>query len=161
MSTALMSKFDIFIQGMNHYFEYIEGSAHSLKQNMQLGTPYLVDTSEPIGLNFNGMIRISGDYRGCIIFSASQEFLKSLLPILGEDDDSIEMFMDTVGEIANLISGSAKEELGAHYFVSAPFLSESALKPELFSQHDQLFVLPFYWRDNEAKLIMGLKAHYH
>ena len=156
-----VQRFDIFIEGMTNYFEFVEGNSANFAKNMQLGTPYLLSPNEPVGMGYNGMIRISGDFKGCVLFCADDIFLNALLPVLGEDDKSVEMLLDTVGEIANMISGSAKEELGGRYFVSVPFLSERPLNPELFANHDKLYVLPFFWRDREAKLIMGFSTRHH
>jgi chemotaxis protein CheX len=61
-----------------------------------------------------------------------------------------------VGEIANTISGNAREELGGGFMISTPFLlsgSNDSVRP---AHGAPCFILPFEWNSHSSRVLITL-----
>ena len=62
-------RLSVFVKTIAQYLT--KTSSHELT----LGTPYLNDNAEPMAYDFTGIIGISGDYKGCVYFTAPRALL--------------------------------------------------------------------------------------
>ena len=60
---------------------------------------------------------------------------------LGETDTSEEMLIDTVGEVANTLSGNARESLGKNFIISVPKVVKG-YPDRKNSTNQRVYVLP-------------------
>ncbi len=149
---------DIFVDGLSRYFTHLDAAIGDRNSCLEIGAPYLVKTDQPLGLDFTGMILVSGNRDGTIFVSARSALLKRVLLGYGESDLSREIKRDLVGEMANTLAGNARRFLGGDFYISTPKVLEGPLEPSRFNLSSRCFVLPFRWRSNKAELIISLKA---
>jgi len=141
----------IFIDSVVNYFEH---TATQIKA--QVGTPYLIDSIDQIRTEYTGCINVSGAYDGFCHFAATGSLLKYLMSSLGETDTSDEMMLDTVGEVANTLSGNARESLGNEFIISVPeVVKGSPINNHLHDDH-RVFVIPIRWKSYKAVLAVCL-----
>jgi len=141
----------VFIDGVVNYF------GHTSDKDVKVGTPYLVENTQPTAFDYTGVIGISGPYKGTVYFTAPSILLKHLLLSIGEEDTSLENIMDIVGEVANTISGNARTEFGKEFMISVPVMVKGApsgihLPPDLRS-----YVIPIYWKAYSAAVVVCLE----
>jgi chemotaxis protein CheX len=62
-----------------------------------------------------------------------------------------------VGEIANTISGNAREELGSAFMISTPVVLEE--KPRRLQLSDRIpsFVIPITWKEHRSHLVISIE----
>lgn len=140
----------VFIDGAVHYFSQVSGEAANV------GTPYLMNTREPAARGYTGIIGVTGDKRGNVFFSAPQLLVKSLLDSLGEDEMSHENMCDAVGEVANTISGNARQYFGKDFMISAPVVVTGQSEKIAVPEDVRSYVVPINWRGHEAGLVISL-----
>ncbi len=145
---------DIFIDGVKAYFEQIEQESSILN----IGTPYLVRSEEPLGSDYTGMIAVFGNSQGFVFFSATRPLLRYLLLVHGESDLSDRLLGDLVGEVANTISGNARREMGADFKISVPTVSQGPIKEEYLTASKRSYVMPLRWKNTTAQLIVCLNT---
>ena len=139
----------VFVDGVSRYFAQFADSQEALERDLVIGAPYLIDASTNLSFRYNGVISVTGDVRGVVVFTASSVLLKYILLSLAEPEISEFLIKDLVGEIANTIAGNARRELGSSFHISPP-------RVHLSSFGRRSFVLPIQWRKNSARLIVGL-----
>jgi chemotaxis protein CheX len=140
----------VFSKSIVRYFDAVAGGG------AVLGTPYLGGESESAGLGFSAVIGISGSYRGNIYYTASREKLHALLPALGESQPDDTLCAELVGEITNTISGNAREQLGAGFMISTPFILKGRPLSVHAARHTALYVLPVSWRQFSSRVLISL-----
>lgn len=121
-----------------------------------MGTPFLGQDDEKVALDFSAVIGISGTYRGNIYYTASRAKLYALLPLLGEEEPDDHLCGELVGEIANIFSGNAREELGGGFMISTPFLlsgSNDSVRP---AKGAPCYILPIEWNSYSSRLLITL-----
>lgn len=121
-----------------------------------MGTPFLGQDDEKVALDFSAVIGISGTYRGNIYYTASRAKLNALLPLLGEEEPDDHLCGELVGEIANIFSGNAREELGGGFMISTPFLlsgSNDSVRP---AKGAPCYILPIEWNSYSSRLLITL-----
>ena len=136
---------DIFIRSLQHYFKQIS-PAH-----VEIGVPYLIDETVEVDSEFTGIIEISGNYKGSCYFTAPKSLLEEIIDAVGDDDQSNEMLRDTVGEVANILSGNAQSELGQGFIISPPKVYHGKNSAQAFAINDT-YAIPVHWRDRKAHL---------
>jgi chemotaxis protein CheX len=144
---------DIFIEGVKRYFDHFSDQSDSL----EIGTPYLVRNSEPLGMDYTGVITVSGANQGYVFFSATRSLLKYILLSLGESCFSEQFMSDLVGEVANTISGNARSSLGSEFYISTPNVIIGQVATQKISLDDRSYVLPLRWKTNAAQLVVSLE----
>ncbi|MGH1539730.1 MAG: chemotaxis protein CheX [Arenicella sp.] len=141
----------VFIDGTKHYFSTISDDA------VVVGTPYLVDPKETPARDFTGIIGVSGARKGCVYFSAPKTMLRYLLSSIGETQISDELIHDIVGEVANTLSGNARDKFGAQFMISVPIVVQSLPDSIQLPTHLQAFVIPIEWQTLQAYLVVCLE----
>lgn len=144
----------IFIRGTENFFEV------STSTKAKVSTPYVMETDDRVVYDFSAIIGVSGSQRGCVYYSAPRDMVRELVEGLGEtlSDDTI--FADYVGEIANTISGNAREFLGSGFMISVPVVfSGDGENKVRFPKDIPAFVVPLEWKGYQSSLIMALKQN--
>ena len=140
---------------------FIDGTMHYFKQASQeaaiVGMPYLLDTSVTICYDYTGIIGISGRRKGCVYFTAPGIMLTHLLTCLGEPEINSENHCDVVGEVANTISGNARQSFGREFMISVPVVLQGEPERIKLPKDIRSFVIPLSWRQNEAALVISLE----
>ena len=141
----------IFIDSAVNYFE------HTMTQNKaQVGTPYLIDSMDQIKTDYTGCINVSGAYDGFCHFAATDSLLRYLMISLGETDTSDEMMLDAVGEVANTLSGNARESLGKDFIISVPDVVKGQPVNDPVHDDHRIYAIPIRWKSYKAVLAVCL-----
>lgn len=141
----------IFIDGAIRYFQ------HTSEKEVRVGTPYLVSNSEPAAFDYTGIIGISGPIKGCVYFTAPRILLTHLLLSMGENDTSEENVVDIVGEVANTISGNARNMFGNEFMISVPVVIDGAPSNIHLPKHLRSYVIPVYWKAYSAAIVICIE----
>ena len=144
------SDMQVFIRGAARYFDQLPVKA-------EVGLPYLKD-QELVMLDFSAAIGISGPRRGCVYYTAPRAMAQRLVTDFGDPDTSDSLCADMVGEIANIISGNACEELGASFMISVPVIIVGRPDEIRFPEEVATFLIPIYWREYKSLLVICLEA---
>lgn len=142
---------DVFAEAIGTFFATVT------REPAVVRTAYLLENSQPILWgDFNGVIRVSGGFRGSVCFSAPRALLSHVLLAMGEQKYSEENFLDVVGEIANTLSGRARRHFGESLEISPPIacISQGTEMPPLADGPP--FAIPLVWRGYEANLVVHL-----
>jgi chemotaxis protein CheX len=145
------SELKIFIDTVTHYF------AHLTSEPAVIRSAYLVDASMP-RFDYTGLITLSGQFRGCVYFSAPRLMLRELLLQLCEPDVSDDNLLDVVGEVANTIAGNARKHFGAALEISTPLTirgSSDQVKPAVRARP---FAIVLRWHRCEAVVVVDLET---
>lgn len=140
----------VFVLGAARFFSMMSQTA------AQVGTPYLREPSEQVMSDFSAVIGISGLRRGCVYYTAPRAKVEALAQLFGETDMSDEICGDVVGEIANTISGNAREHLGAGFLISVPVVIRGRADDVQFPNDAPAFVMPIHWNGHSSTLIISL-----
>lgn len=148
----LEREIDIFIEGVRRYFKPLSKA----DQEVTIGTPFLIKHDQPMGLDYTGLIAVSGDARGVVLFSASKVMLKYILLRQSETKFDEIYLHDIAGEVANTIAGNARQHLGARFHISPPRVLNGKIERRHLSSDSRSYVIPLRWRKNGAELIVSL-----
>jgi chemotaxis protein CheX len=140
----------VFITGVQRYFE-------SLKRDVTvvIEPPFIKDEGQPF-LEYTGIIGISGKARGAVCFTANGVMLESILSFLNEAPIDRSVICDLVGEIANTLSGNAREEFGREFIISVPIVSTGRDVHFDFPPDSRNYVIPIIWQGEKAYLLVCL-----
>lgn len=141
----------VFVKGTENFFDRIT----SLPADVS--TPFIKEQGDRVIMDFSAVIGISGSQRGCVYYTAPREMIVDLLPHFGETDKNDDLLADCVGEIANTISGNAREFLGPNFMISVPVVFCGRPDDVRFPQEAPCFVLPIDWNGHRSSLILCLK----
>ena len=120
-------------------------------------TAYLLDGNSPLPWgDFNGVIEVSGGFRGSITFSAPGGMLGQVLDGIGEREQSADRCLDIVGEIANMMSGRARRHFGEDMEISPPTACLRNARRTLPGASGTPYAIPLRWRNFEASLVVHL-----
>ena len=145
---------DIFIDGVKRYFEHL----NEQQDTLEIGAPYLVKNSERLGLDYTGVISVSGVSKGYVFFTSTRSLLKYILMCHGESSFTDQFLSDLVGEVANTISGNARSSLGSEFHISTPKVIIGEIEKRNISLDQRSYVLPLRWKSNAAQLIVSLES---
>lgn len=138
----------VFIDGALRYFQ------HTSDKEVSVGTPYLVNNTEPTAFDFTGVIGVSGPMKGCVYFSAPRVLLKHLLLSLGENDTQQDNLTDLVGEVANTIAGNARSTFGKDFMISVPLVIQGSPDQIHLPKELRSYVIPVYWKAYSAVVVI-------
>lgn len=141
---------NVFIDGAVRYFSQVSGVS------ARVGTPYLIYRQSATGRGYTGIIGVTGERRGSVFFTAPKVLVKVLLMSLGEDDTTHENMCDVVGEVANTISGNARQSFGKEFMISSPVVVSGGSDKLNLPADVRSYVVPIAWRGYEAGLVISL-----
>ncbi|MGM8897234.1 MULTISPECIES: chemotaxis protein CheX [unclassified Psychrobacter] len=144
-------KLQIFLNIISNYFNQFGGS------ELIADTPYLLENKQPKVHDYTGVIGISGVQKGVVYFSATRELLTSLLNSMGETENSEEIYMDLAGEVANTIAGNARNEFGAEFHISVPFVFKGAPQSIVLPSEERSFIIPITWLSQVGEIVICLQ----
>ncbi len=145
-----IEQLQIFIDSTRDYFSVSTGV------EAEVGTPYLIESDQPIVSEFTGLIGVSGVRKGCVYVTASQVMLKAVLLKMGVRTLGKEEIMDLVGEIANTISGAARKEFGGQFHISVPIVVSGDTDSIHLPKSIKCYAIPITWKSYNANLVIGL-----
>ena len=143
----------IFAQSITRYFDTVANG------QAVLGTPYLSADHEPVAFDFSAVIGITGSHRGNIYYTAPREKLQALLPLIGEAAPDDRLCAELVGEITNTISGNAREQLGAGFMISTPFILEGKPLSVHTAKDTTCYILPVTWNQHRSRILVALRQN--
>jgi chemotaxis protein CheX len=140
----------VFITGVRRYFE-------SLQKDLRvvIEPPFIKDEGKPF-LEYTGIIGVSGKAHGAVCFTANRTMLENILQSLKEAPINGELICDLVGEIANTLSGNAREEFGRDFLISVPVVSTGGGVIFQFPKECRNYVIPIIWQTEKAYLLVCL-----
>jgi len=147
---------DVFIDGLTRYFKHLDSSRIGDNLSLEISAPYLLESTQSLGLDYTGMISVSGSNSGIIFVSAKNALLKLILLSLGESEFSSELKRDLIGEIANTLAGNARRHLGEGFHISTPRVIKGPIITTNYRLSSRCYVLPFRWKSNKAELIISI-----
>jgi chemotaxis protein CheX len=141
----------IFITMARRYFEALEP-----KPTLVIEPPFLRDELGPL-LEYTGIIPISGRCEGAVCFTANGGMLETILSLLKDDRRDDAAKRDLVGEIANTLSGNAREEFGSDFRISVPTVIVGPRLSADLRTGGRNYAIPLNWRCETAYLLVSLK----
>jgi hypothetical protein len=120
-----------------------------------LEAPYL-HFGEPVLLDYASLVRIRGEYEGCLYLTSPVPMLHSLLEVHGEAEVSERTLRDMCLELSNVLSGNASQAFSGDWEISVP----QSLGPgdlQNLQLPPSAFVMPLRWRGSTALLVIGLE----
>ena len=141
----------VFLNSIIRFFE------HTSDPNVLVGSPYLVDKISDAYADYTGLISISGEYQGVCYFSAPKILLRHLVLSAGETDTSDTMLRDAVGEVANTLSGNARQEFGQDFNISVPHVTKGLPCLGEADDSERIYAIPISWKSYKATL--GISLH--
>jgi chemotaxis protein CheX len=145
-----VEQLQVFIDAARDYFSISTGD------DAEVGTPYLIESDQPIVNEYTGLIGVSGVRKGCIYVTASQVMLKAVLVRMGVKTLGKEEIADLVGEIANTISGAARKEFGGQFHISVPMVVSGSVDSVHLPKSVKCYAIPIAWKSYNADLVIGL-----
>lgn len=144
----------MFVNGAARYFQEVTG------EQAEVGAPYLLNPSEldVTLLGHAAVIGISGGHRGSIIYSAEPELTARLVRRMGETEVDEHLCADMVGEVANTISGNARQEIGSDFMISVPVMLNGGNARVHLPRGIDIFVIPVTWHGLNSQLAVCLEA---
>ena len=140
-----------FIDSTINYFKEVTN------ESVSTGIPY-IKGKDPVVLEYTGIIGISGKRKGSIYITATADMLKELAgTLLGMDDVNEDVLKDLVGEIANTISGNAREAYGADFLISVPVIVQGIAEDIKMPDDVETYVIPITWKNYKNYLVVCLE----
>jgi len=143
----------VFTDAVKHYFAQIADEA------VAIDTAFLAADGNPVCYDYTGLISVSGEFRGCVYFSAPRVMLRHLLMAHGETDHREENLLDLVGEVANTFSGNAREHFGPSFAISPPLAVSG--RPDCLDHHEireRPFVISITWKAYTAAIAVCVEG---
>lgn len=150
MQQALKADIEVFIECVEQYFE------KRSPEKLVVEPPYLTDDVARILSEYTGVIKISGAYKGNVYFTAPRGFLECVIKAHGQEEFSISLLQDAIGEIANTLSGNSRKELGKNFVISVPQVFTGDFDPLTVMVDKHSFVIPLKWSGYGAALIVSV-----
>ena len=140
----------VFITSFRRYFESIKTDLRFV-----IEPPYIKDQEMPF-LEYTGIIAIEGKAHGTVCFTATGQMLENILKRLNEAPINQSLIRDLVGEIANTVSGNAREKFGREFLISVPIVSIDHERAFQFPSNCRNYVIPIIWQSERAYLFVCL-----
>lgn len=143
-------QFELFKQITVDYFAKLSPDVEP-----SLGEAYM-EFGEPTLLDYTSLVKIQGEYHGCIYITSPVPMLESLLDINGEPEVSRRTLEDMCRELSNVLAGNAGQAFGGNWHISVPH----TLTADQWREHtlpESTFVMPIHWRGAHALLAVGLE----
>lgn len=131
----------------------------------EIGTPYLFNEFKHN--DYTGIIGVSGSQKGAVYVSMEKDLLNKVLSfsypdvVTGKfsDDDFEEMRVDYAGEMANIISGNARNYLGEQFLISVPVVVTAPDTQMHVDTGSTGIVFPVKWNDSSCHIILCLEEN--
>lgn len=141
----------VFSEAISAFFERMT------QKPARVRTAYMLTGPESVLWNdFNGVIQVSGGFRGSVSFSAPQAMLLDVLAAMGEKEQTAENFLDIAGEIANILSGRARRHFGEALDIATPISCERGTQRIPKTADGPAYAIPHTWGEHEANLVVHL-----
>jgi chemotaxis protein CheX len=137
-----------FIKGVMNYFTQFEGSEPSV------GIPF-PQQNDFVFLDYSGIIRISGEKKGCIYVTTSIAMLDELIKDMGLGEADETLRLDAIGELANNIAGNAEQFFGRNFRISVPQVITGPINTINLPLNIPVFTIPFEWKYWKSYLVVG------
>ena len=144
-------KLQIFVSIITNYFNQFG------TEELIVDTPYLLENQQPKVHDYTGVIGISGVQKGVVYFSATSALLASILDSMGETDKSEDNLVDLAGEVANTVSGNARNEFGAEFHISVPLGFKGSPQSIILHKNGRSFIIPVSWRGQIGEIVVCLQ----
>jgi chemotaxis protein CheX len=142
----------VFISTASWYFASLEE-----KPSLVIEPPFVREKLGPF-LEYTGIIGVTGRYRGVVCFTTTGKMLGEILGLLKERRTDEEAKKDLVGEIANTLSGNAREELGSEFRISVPTVVVGQADELTQRRNDSRnYAIPLNWHSETAYLLVALE----
>jgi len=149
MSTISEGSVRVFTDAVKHFF------AQVAVDEVAVDTAFLAVDGEPAYYDYTGLIAVAGEFRGCVYFSAPRVMLRHLLTAMGEADHRDENLLDLVGEVANTLSGNAREHFGSAFAISVPVkVKGRPERPAAHGRKSSPFVISVGWKSYSAAVVV-------
>ncbi len=142
----------VFVNSVMHYFE------SAVQQPAACGIPHLAVRRSPELADYTGIVRISGQRDGVVLFTAPRSMLCVMLMCMQDTDLSHEHLRELVGEIAGTLSGDAQRNFRHQYSVSVRSVVHEGDAPMVYPPHRRPIVIPIAWRSYQARLVVCLDS---
>lgn len=150
MAVLSATELKVFIDAVTHYFSQLTSEKAVIRSS------YLADAALPY-FDYTGLITLSGQYRGCIYFSAPRRLVRELLIQLQEPDTCDDNLLDAVGEVANTISGNARRHFGSALDISVPQTMRGQAVSAQPAACTRPFAILLSWQRFEAVVVVDLE----
>lgn len=137
----------VFLDSVTRYFSDIT------QHPAEVRPAYLSGDEGPLTYDFTGKISISGDFQGCIYFTAQRVLLKHLLLSMREPEHHDENMLDLVGEVANTFAGNARRHFGEKFNISVPSCLTS-MPGKAFEAESRPYIIPIQWHAYNSALVV-------
>ena len=144
-------KLQIFVDIVKNYFDQFSND------ELVVDTPYLLENEHPRAYDYTGLIGISGAQKVVVYFTASRSMLGGILDSMGETDKSEDNYVDLAGEVANTISGNARQEFGPEFHISVPFVFKGAPQSIILPKNERSFIIPISWQSQAGEIVICLQ----
>lgn len=141
----------VFVEGVVRYFERVTGESAAVE------TPF-IKGEQPIGLDYTGVIGISGRQRGAVFFTSDSALLAKILESVGEPEIDGAAMADLVGEVANTISGNARKFYGHDFQITVPAVIRGSEEQVTLPGKAKELVIPVLWKGLRCYLIVCLES---
>ena len=123
-----------------------------------MNIPFLKEAEDLVLRDFTGMIRVSGNKKGFVYFSADKSMLVELINMfVGIDDPSNEDILDMAGEISNVVAGNVRANLGTNFMISVPVVFQGKPDELQFPSNRSVYVIPLKWKKHDASVVVGFE----
>ena len=131
----------------------------------EIGTPYLFDKFKHS--DYTGVIGVSGSQKGAVYVTMEKGLLEKAIAfqypdvINGNfnDADLEEMRVDYAGEIANIISGNARNYLGRQFLISVPVVVTAPDTQMHIDNCTKGIIFPVHWNNTSCHIILCLEKN--
>ena len=144
-------KLQIFVSIITNYFNQFG------TEELIVDTPYLLENQQPKVHDYTGVIGISGVQKGVVYFSATSALLAIILDSMGETDKSEDNLVELAGEVANTVSGNARNEFGAEFHISVPLVFKGSPQSIILPKNGRSFIIPVSWRGQIGEIVVCLQ----
>ncbi len=144
------SGLSVFVDCTIKCFSTITGSSP------KVGAPFLCESVSSFLSDLSGVINVSGNNSGAVVFSAPKRMLSHMLRDQGLMSTQESMQIDLAGEVCNIISGNVRRRFGGDFLISPPKITSNQVDPFPSDRSKSIFVIPIEWHELEAKLIIKL-----
>lgn len=144
----------VFLDSVTRYFENVTNHPAQVKP------AYLASNEQLLSYDFTGRISISGEFQGCIYFTAQRVMLKHLLIAMREIEHHDDNMLDLVGEVANTFAGNARRHFGEKFNISVPSC-HNGFSADLPASLKKPYIIPIQWHAYNSALVVCLSEKPH
>jgi len=142
----------VFVNSVMHYFET------TVQQPAVCGIPHLALRRGPELSDYTGVVRISGEHQGVVLFTAPRNMLSVMLMRMRHTDLSHDQLCGLVEQIAHALSDDAQRSFRHRYSVSVESVVHDRELPLRYPPEARPIVIPIAWRSYQAHLVVCLDS---